>query len=373
MQIVFICGSLQQGKDGVGDYVRRLSAELLRQNHQVNIIAIHDRHLQETVRAETQPDQEQWISVLRLSSQLSWKERLTKASEHVNTINPDCISLQYVPFSFHDKGLSIKLAGILKKITADRAVHIMFHELWLGLSKQSSRRHIIWGMLQRQLISLLVRVCRNPVIHTHTPLYQSELNGLNIQSSLLPLFSNIPVTGDQKHFRVLNQVSNKQIRFVFFGGIFPDVPIAQFTAEVAAYARKKQKLVDLTLIGRSGAEQAVWASAWRAHGLPVRVLGEQSPEQISHVLNESSIGLSTTPVMLSGKSGAIAAMHAHGLPVICITAPWHPRHSHPLLSKPGVTTYSVGYLEEVIDNQSSISITYIPIEEIATKFAISLS
>ena len=29
MKIVFICGCLEPGKDGVGDYTRRLSAELI--------------------------------------------------------------------------------------------------------------------------------------------------------------------------------------------------------------------------------------------------------------------------------------------------------------------------------------------------------
>ena len=29
MNLLFICGSLEPGKDGVGDYIRRLSSELL--------------------------------------------------------------------------------------------------------------------------------------------------------------------------------------------------------------------------------------------------------------------------------------------------------------------------------------------------------
>lgn len=372
MRIVFLCGCLEPGQDGVGDYTRRLAAELGRQGHEVNLIALHDRRITSAVLTDTQLEDDQTIPVFRLSSQLSWPERTTKARAYINTVNPGWISLQYVPFSFHDKGLSTQLASVMKQLSAGRSVHIMFHEVWLGLSKQSSRRHIVWGLLQRQLISSLIKACNAPVVHTHTPLYQRHLNGLRIQASLLPLFSNIPVVSRQNSQFITDQSNSQQIRFVFFGGIFPNAPIDQFAAEVAAYAKNRQKTIDLTLIGRSGPEQAVWISAWRDRGLPVQVLGEQSPAQISTVLSKSSIGLSTTPVALAGKSGAIAAMHAHGLPVFSVAAPWYPRQAHTLPQAVGVTTYSVGNLEEAMEYQFSMPSSHLAINEIAAQFISNL-
>ena len=368
MRIVFLCGCLEPGQDGVGDYTRRLAAELGRQGHQIQLIALHDRRIAQSALTDTQQEEEQMIPVYRLSNRLSWRERTAKARAYIDTVNPDWISLQYVPFSFHDKGLSVQLAGVVKQLSAGRPMHIMFHEVWLGLSKQSSRRHVVWGMLQRQLISALLRACNHPIVHTHTPLYQCHLNGLRVQSSLLPLFSNIPVTSHQQHQVTADQNSDQPIHFVFFGGIFPNAPANLFAAEVAAYAKKRQQVIDLTLIGRSGSEQAVWISAWRAHGLPVQVLGEQSPAQISAVLNRSSVGLSTTPVALAGKSGAIAAMHAHGLPVLCVAAPWHPRQPHTLPQALGVTTYSAGRLEEALKHQLSTPPTRLTIDKIAGQF-----
>lgn len=373
MRIVFLCGCLEPGQDGVGDYTRRLAAELGRQGHEVNLIALHDRRITSAVLTDTQLEDDQTIPVFRLSSQLSWPERTTKARAYINTVNPGWISLQYVPFSFHDRGLSTQLASVMKQLSAGRSVHIMFHEVWLGLSKQSSRRHIVWGLLQRQLISSLIKACNAPVVHTHTPLYERHLNGLRIQASLLPLFSNIPVVSRQNSQFITDQSNSQQIRFVFFGGIFPNAPIDQFAAEAAAYATKRQKVIDLTIIGRSGPEQAVWISAWRAHGLTVQVLGEQSPAQISAALNQSSIGLSTTPVVLAGKSGSIAAMHAHGLPVLCVAAPWQPRRVHTLPQIAGVTTYTIDHLEEAIDYQLSAPPARPTINDIAAQFVDTLS
>ena len=41
MKLIFICGSLEPGRDGVGDYTRRLAGELIRQGHQIAIIALN--------------------------------------------------------------------------------------------------------------------------------------------------------------------------------------------------------------------------------------------------------------------------------------------------------------------------------------------
>mgnify|MGYP003474349261 CR=1 FL=1 len=44
MKILFICGSLEPGKDGVGDYTRRFCGELLKMNYEVQILSINDLH-----------------------------------------------------------------------------------------------------------------------------------------------------------------------------------------------------------------------------------------------------------------------------------------------------------------------------------------
>jgi Trk K+ transport system NAD-binding subunit len=51
MKIAFICGSLEPGRDGVGDYTRRLAGELVKQQHEVLVIAFNDRQIKDTLKA----------------------------------------------------------------------------------------------------------------------------------------------------------------------------------------------------------------------------------------------------------------------------------------------------------------------------------
>ena len=45
MNILFICGSAEQSKDGVGDYTRRLCGALIRLGHNAQILSICDLYL----------------------------------------------------------------------------------------------------------------------------------------------------------------------------------------------------------------------------------------------------------------------------------------------------------------------------------------
>jgi hypothetical protein len=45
MNIVFICGCLEPGVDGVGDYSRRLAGELIRMGNKVQLISLNDYHI----------------------------------------------------------------------------------------------------------------------------------------------------------------------------------------------------------------------------------------------------------------------------------------------------------------------------------------
>jgi hypothetical protein len=366
MKIVFLCGSLEPGRDGVGDYTRRLAAELLRQKHQATIIALHDPQLTGQIVEDLQPEEDQLVYTLRLSNKLSWADRVREAQTFINANNPDWISLQYVPFAFHEKGLPVGLSKVLQQLIGSRPVHIMFHELWVGLSKQSSKRHRLLGFIQRYLVRSLLTTLRPYAIHTHTPLYQIQLDKLGTPSLILPLFSNIPqVTFTRNRTGEHTGDVENQIKFVFFGGISPNAPVNELAAEVARYADKKKITAKLTIIGRNGPEQATWVTAWRSHGFTVTVLGEQSLESISKVLLQSSIGLSTTPAVLSGKSGSIAAMHAHGLPVLCVSAPWRPRNLSSFKMAPGVSEYIPGNFEPVMNSRKSLQLPAITVTDVA--------
>jgi hypothetical protein len=151
LKIVFICGSIEPGKDGVGDYTRRLAGEMIRQGHRASILSINDKDVTNSCE-EVQDDYGTKIQTLRLPSNKNYSQKIESAKEFLELIKPDWLCLQYVPFSFHPKGLHFGLADMLSKIGKGRKWHIMFHELWIGMDTRSSLKSSCVGFLQQKLI-----------------------------------------------------------------------------------------------------------------------------------------------------------------------------------------------------------------------------
>src|SRR5947209_6737741 len=110
MKIVFICGSLEPGKDGVGDYTRRLGATLISKGYELSIIALYDRFIS-SLEETTQKSDNYEIMVLRLPFSMQDRERYELARDYINKKDPVWLSLQFVIFSFHPKGLPLYLSN----------------------------------------------------------------------------------------------------------------------------------------------------------------------------------------------------------------------------------------------------------------------
>jgi hypothetical protein len=346
MKIVFICGSLEPGRDGVGDYVRRLSAELIIQGHKSGAIAINDKHVMHKISAFQQAGSYS-IPVLRLPATWAESERFEEAEKWISQFDADWLSLQFVPFSFHSKGLPFNLAKRLVTLGRGKSWHLMMHELWVGMNRESQLKYKIWGEVQRYLIKSIIKKITPKIIHTQTNIYQIQLAKLGFQSIHLPLFANISNLGKRKSSKTSmptkSDVSkDSTFHLVTFGSIHPDAPIEQFAHDVAQYSMQHAISIKLTLIGRCGNEKGRWASAWKDAGLTIEIPGEESPEQISNRLLNASMGVSTTPAALICKSGTAMSMLEHELPVLCVTAPWTSRGISHLEIPAGVYNYTPG-------------------------------
>lgn len=332
MKIVFLCGSLEPGHDGVGDYTRRLAAEMIRQGHHATAVSLNDTGLSRELECIQQCENVD-ISVLRLPSAWASKQRFDLAKKWIDDVDPEWISLQFVIFSFHRKGLPLGLSGFLADLGKGRHWHLMFHELWVGMPLGASKKHILWGWIQRKMIKSLILKLKPEVIHTQCRLYFAHLTKLGFKVDYLPLFSNVPVVDELVNEKTADSGnSNEIVSMVVFGMIHPFAQLEQFIKEVILYKERQKVEITLTIIGRCGAEQEYWVSVWKAAGLHVEVLGEQSVSRISQVLKNASIGISTCAMAMIDKSGTVAAMLAHGLTVLCIAKPWKPRGI--MLSKP---------------------------------------
>lgn len=353
MRVVFICGSLEPGRDGVGDYVRRLAGELLQQNHTVTAISINDSYSPKELIGY-QKTSTHSVPVVRVPSHWSSKRRIDFIQDRIKEFNPEFISLQFVPFSFQSYGLPFKLGKALKRLGQGRKWHIMFHELWVGMEVNASIKFVFWGFLQKRIIVALLKKLSPSVVHTQTSLYKMHLENLGFETSLLPLFSNIPNSYPLEKARLSNSPSctiPSRLTFVLFGGIHPGCSINDFANDAAMYSKEKSVKITLIMIGRCGVEQDYWETLWKNKGLTVLKLGEQPPAVISKVLTEADMGISTTPICLVEKSGSVAAMKEHGLPVISLARAWRPRGIKRVEVPSGILEYEQGNFKKIFEVQ----------------------
>jgi hypothetical protein len=344
MKIILICSSLEPGRDGVGDYARRLGAALIKNKNQVALLALNDRYVSVLTENNQTADGLE-MAVLRVPQQ-TLTENTQQIKSWIANFNPDWLSLQYVIFGYHHKGLPFGLSRQLQAIAGNRRWHIMFHELWLGMAAEESAKLKAWGTVQRYLIKSLIHHLKPEVIHTQTKLYQQHLSKMGYKAGYLPIFSNIPVKPE-----IDSGVNNMGLSFIVFGLIHTGATIDQLAAEAAQYAQRHHILVELIFVGHCGNEQEKWAAVWQQAGLPVTIHGQQPADKISILLQQASLGISSTAVAVVEKSGAFAAMCDHSLPVLNISKPWTPRGLAPQVVPAGMVVYRVGNFDAIVANR----------------------
>ncbi|GIZ10049.1 glycosyltransferase [Flavobacterium sp. UMI-01] len=320
MKIFFICGSLEPGRDGVGDYSRRLCGALLRQGVVTQMASLWDHHAT-TFSKENQEVEGVTIIANRIPKASTPSQRLTWLHTILNDFKPDWISLQYVPYSFHPKGLPFWLPSFLKKIKGNHQWHIMFHELWIGMDSNVSLKNKCIGVLQKQLVLKILDAVEKKILNTQIDLYQYQIAAQGYKITLLPLFSNI-IKNETSNIALASKDS--ELRFCLFGSIHYGAPIQRFITDLkqVVLGLKEKKELKFIFIGSCGAEIAKWKEQLEAHSIDYEETGFVNDEEISRMLSSCHYGISTTPYILNQKSGSLAAMFDHELPAICVARDW---------------------------------------------------
>lgn len=331
MRITFICGCLNPGHDGVGDYTRKLAEQLSQLGHECQLIALKDTEDSQETRGHLQ--------IFRHVQVLNDTETSTAVRKQIKAWNPDWISLQFVCFSFHPKGFIHRLTPFIHDIRATAELHVMFHELWVGEQPSLPLKLKVMGLIQRQQMLNAMKRWKPDVIHTSNPLYQFVLKQHNYSASILPLFSNIELSSTEE--ADTNTASNQRTLLFPFSQRH-DWNITETLERLASLSHKAGVSLRLIQIGtiRSGSQH--WSkiqSFCAAEGWPCKLLGPQDEATLSRHMHDADIGISSAHITLAGKSGAVAAMCEHGLPVICTTTASiskrfkpAPNHSHQLYS-----------------------------------------
>ena len=320
MKIAFLTSCLEPGRDGVGDYTRRLAEECDRQGHQVCLIALNDPYVGKTVCTHgmlrlpiggdaipgVQGHGDTWG---RTSGTMS-PPSIEIAHDFIREFSPDFVSLQFVCYGFHPKGIDFRLAGRLRQIVGDVPVQLMFHELWIGAERHARWKHRFMGMLQRAALLPILRQLNVRVVHTSNPAYLALLQARGIPATCLPLFGNIPELQQEPKART----ASDGWRFGLYGTLHPVWPPELLFAQLGRLGKK----IVISHMGRMGAGEALWEKMRRDYAgvFEFERLGEQTPEQIADFFSTLDFGLAATPWEIIGKSGSVAAMLEHGLPVI---------------------------------------------------------
>ena len=327
MRIAFLCGSQEAGRDGVGDYTAGFADELRLQGHEVMVIGLRDKFVSETTFSERRTAGGA-IPILRLPSALPWAECIAQARTQLDRFDPEWVSLQFVCYTFHPKGLVYGLAGKLAPLLKGRKLHIMFHELWLCKELGWGWKQCAVGALQRFFIRCFIRASNPDVMHTSNATYAALLNRSGIPATELGLFGAVPIPPVSGKAWIEAQLRNalgagycREAVWLFglFGALhaqWPPEPLLTRLHHAAQDAGKKPVLLSIGRTGDAGAE--LWKRI--AHDYADRFafvrLGEQPTGHVSEYLSFLDCGIATTPRSIIGKSSTVVSMLEHGLPVI---------------------------------------------------------
>ncbi len=340
--ILFICGSLNAGRNGVGDYTRVLAGHLQTQGCITALIATHDVEVDGVIH-EQQHAGNHAIPTLRISRKTSHALRWKAVSDHVNDVDPEIISLQFVPFAFHSKGFPRRFVQQLgRPAFRHRQWHVMFHELWVGAQGSSVKSRLL-RLGQQWLIKKLYEELRPVMVHSHLPIYIEELKSIGIPASPLPLFANVATGGTRGN---LSQVSRGGVfRLAFFSQMELSSPVTKFLGDLVAELHDTTPggSIEVLLIGGNAAKIAETGNGLAAlfPALGVMSVGFLSDVDLLSRLESVHLGITPVPLHALGKSGTVAAFLMQRVPVAAPkVTKLHPPFLYPEFNSAILTEFS---------------------------------
>ncbi len=321
--------------DGVGDYTLSLASECLELGLHTEVIGMRDRFVGVSGFASKEEKVGSKVKTIRYKNAFD-AESLENFKKDVVDRNPDWISLQFVGYGFHPKGVVYDLADKLVRVVRDRKVHIMLHELWIGESTEYSLKDRLVGFVQKRGVIRLIKKLNPTVLHTSNSAYKLILERNGISALELPLFGNILVSKNpefQEFYALMksygvNFDSDSKKNFVlvgFFGTIHPGWDPSAFFSQLGKHQKMSGNKPVLIAIGKKGRKgEKIWEDISNRFGEKFVFInfGQQRAEIISLVMQILDLGVCTTPWALCGKSGTAAAMVDHGLPVVFVRDEW---------------------------------------------------
>lgn len=280
MNCCLISGNLRSGYCGISDYVALLSSKLSSLGHDVTHFVFDEDY------------------------------SLPNLSENLPAT--DIYSIQFTPYFYSRRGISLKRLIALGKLLKFKKVHLNFHEIWIGDYPCAPLKEKIVGWFQkRQILRLLKYIQPNLVTCSNSAAYY-RLRQAGIDVKYLYLFGNIPC----KSFDT--KLDMNFLRIVMFGTLYSKFPYELLAKRLVSLSKSSKKPVELFLLGkqRETDGKIKVKNLCANHGFALAELGELPENKISQKLQSGDIGVCTTPFDIIGKSGTAAALLEHRLPVL---------------------------------------------------------
>jgi len=280
LKACLISGPYKPGKCGVSDYIKLLSKKL------------------ECLG----------ISVERTN----FAQDRSFSNENCALPKADIYSVQFAPYAFSCSGLSSRSLINLTELLCNKAVHINFHEIWIGAYPNAPWKEKFIGWRQKKEILKFLKMVNPRCITCSNSAAVDRLIQSGIQAKHLYLFGNVPYAPSED----ISASSN--LRVAIFGTPYEKFPYNLLTDKLEEISTSLKKPVELRVIGRQRVNEGLHqirkiSKEWN---FSLSETGELSTQSISIELQSCDIGLCTTPYDVLGKSGTAAAMLEHGLPVI---------------------------------------------------------
>ena len=278
MKICFITGQKESNQCGITDYVELLAKELEKLGHEI----------------------EQYF--------------IKKDSEELTDLpNADLFSIQFAPYAYANNGMPKTILNILANKLKNKKVHLNFHEIWVGTYPRANWKERGIGWLQKNPILGFIKKCKPAWITSSNAAALDRLKQAGVPAMFLYLFGNIPYSANSKA-----TTKGQTLQVAFFGTPYTDFPYGKLEEFFSTLSKASGKKLKIILIGRqreyAGSDHLF--SLCKKNEFLIKRTGELSTDLISEQLQECSLGVSTTPYDIIGKSGATAAMLEHGLPVL---------------------------------------------------------
>ena len=291
LKIEFLCGSIEKGKDGVGDYTRLLASSLADYNVTTN-----------------------------MNEYNYWKGDLS-----ISDNNNILYSWQFVPYAYNSKGI---VWPAVKPVLAELkkgCVHIMLHELWIGGVKTSTFKNKIIGYFQKRAIKKMLQEINPSLITTSTHFYKACLKEIGFESEVLPIFSNIPKGNKDAISPLWTELSEEFAHrrkeyfiIILFGNTAIYDNINNDIEKVFRKINLESKKIIVAHIGKCNDASKLLETISARFACQTHVFGLRTESEVADILAQSDLGLSTYPKILYQKSGTIAAMLYNSLPVVLI-------------------------------------------------------